>query len=260
MALKVPQLLEKSEIRVLSKAPIREAILQIQFKTGSDFDIVSLAKIKESLPAEFANFNELKSTKIEFKVDAKKFESTTGSTDTIEGYRAQDGSQCLTAIFRANDFTFSMLEPYSNWNDFRRQARELWDIFRNELPDIEFSRAALRYINEISIPYHNDVPFEFKDYLTTPLEIPEKLGETIEGFFSRVIIPFPDQRVKVVSINSFQEIVDNYVRIILDNDVYRENIDALTEDELWELLETLRVVKDTVFFANLTDKSLEIFS
>ncbi len=63
--------------------------------------------------------------------------------------------------------------------------------------------------------------------------IPAQLGDTTESLFSRVVIPFPEQNVKVIAIYSIGEVADNCAKVIFDNDVCGVGINDFKESDHW---------------------------
>ncbi len=258
MPYRFAELISPDEVQLLSTAPIREAILQIRFDAIEDVDLEKLSAIRESLPKDFSDFTKNRTAQLSFNLTVGDDKAESQAVHSLAGYSARTADGKFNAIFRSEDFTFSMLQPYSSWQDFRERALNIWKIYKSHLPPIEFSRVALRYINELSIPIENE-EFDFETYLVMPPKLPEKLGETIDSYFSRIVIPFPEHHTKVVAINSFDSIVDNCVKIILDNDAFRTEVSEFSDSDVWEFFDSLRLIKDTVFFRSLTNKAIELF-
>ncbi|MDO9319334.1 MAG: TIGR04255 family protein [Gammaproteobacteria bacterium] len=259
MAPETFNLLTEDNIPHLNDAPVSEAILQIRFDSEEDFEIERLSAAREILSSKFPNFKEKYSTQMSLRFDeaGDQMPTTTAEKD-LAGYMAYNDEGTLRVVFEANSFTFSMLPPYSNWLSFKKEAESIWDRCKALYPKVKFTRAALRYINEISIPLDENGLLEFDDYLTTPPKFPEQMGESIEGFFSRIVIVLESIKIKVIAIQSFSEVdPSGFVKVILDNDVYREEINDFTERDLWDLFDTLRDVKNIIFFSSLTEKAKE---
>jgi uncharacterized protein (TIGR04255 family) len=51
----------------------------------------------------------------------------------------------------------------------------------------------------------------------------------------------------------------DHVPVILDIDVYKTVILPPETEDAWNLLKELRVIKNEVFFASLTEKAVELF-
>ena len=257
-----PFLMPEEDISVLSRAPIREAILQIRFRPLDNFDIETVKEIEGLLPDHFDSFEEAREIQVGFKIDENLATPVEERIETVDGYRARSEEHGCTALFRRQDFLFSKMAPYTNWADFKQRAEGLWQMYKEFLPEVEFTRASLRYINELQFELPEEGAFEFADYLETTLELPEALGSHIDNFFNRIVVPFPEQKAFVVAIQSFDrpaDMSDTSIKIILDNDIFRTTLNDFSESDLWECFETLRLIKDTVFFGCLTDKSKEQF-
>lgn len=245
----------------LKKAPIREAILQIRFQTDEGFDASSIAKLEADLPDHLSVFSKKYAANIAFQLDLESENTPVlhPSSKELRGYVASNEEKTRIAVFEDNSFTFSMLPPYTDWSSFKTEAKQLWDIYTKHLPKISFRRAALRYINELPIPIGAE-GLDFDEYLTTGPKFPEEMGNTVGAFLGRIEIVLESIDVHVMAIQSCEELAkDGCIKVILDNDVYRESIGDFTESDLWTLFDKLRDVKNTMFFKSLTEKALRHF-
>ena len=164
---------------------------------------------------------------------------------------------------RGNGFTLSRLAPYKDWNDLRTEANLLWRQFRQRFASVPVSRIAVRYINEIKLP----LPIvDFDEYLTAAPKSPTGVPQAFSQFLTRVMIP--DEEKKCVSVISHvmeapPEETPNgsSVTLLLDIDVFREILPPIVDDDrLWDGIDELRLQKNRMFFAHLTDKALELFA
>jgi uncharacterized protein (TIGR04255 family) len=242
---------------LLPNAPITEALIDIRIKIRGDFDVARLQSLHNSISSQYPD--KKARHKWESKFELKPGETVaTASTETIDGYifASSDGKQIFQA--RIDGFTFNRLKPYEKWETFRDEALRLWQIYK-ELISPEIIRVALRYINKFDIPLLPISMKDFNDYLTAAPIIPEGLPQGVSSFFTRVVIHDPEIDAAAIITQAFEQIVDpKFLPIILDIDVFRQK-EVIGEEDAWQTLEKLRVLKNKIFFASITEKAKELF-
>jgi uncharacterized protein (TIGR04255 family) len=238
----------------LSRAPAREAVIDIRFERQVALDDIDRF-VDRVLP--------------QFELKHDLFEATIGfgpngdaetSNKAIVGRRLDNQQTHYVVQCHARGFTVSRLSPYGNWSEFRDQARRWWDDFVQSAGAQTINRIAVRYVNEIKIPRSMK---DFDEYLTCPPQVPEDLPQEVSGFLTRVIVPDVKNRcVSVVTQALEQSFIDETgtVTVLLDIDVFRQcSIPSSGEAEVWAGLDELRDQKNRVFFAHITEKSVEMF-
>jgi len=157
------------EYKVLRKAPITEALIDIRVKLRAEIDIKNVNSIHEPIKKEYPEKQEQRISQIQFELKVGE-ELVKPVSSKMIGYRyiSADKRQIFQA--RLDGFTFSRLHPYINWEELRNEAHRLWLLYKNiTQPDL-ITRVALRYINNLSIPLSIR---DFSDYLMAPTVVPE---------------------------------------------------------------------------------------
>jgi len=239
----------------LSKAPVREALIDIQFEQQVSNDVIN-------------TFNELASTRFEKSMPLwQTFFGISFTQDgpdhnplskTAIGVRLETKEPPHVLQCRTNGFTFSRLSPYKSWDDLRLAAKSEWDRFIDIAPNITINRIAVRYINELKIP----LPFkDFAEYLSCPPEVPEGLPQSVSSFLQRVVIPDPDNNCTSIitqSLNDAGVMPVESITVLLDIDVFRAvSIDLSDSELIWSELGELRNIKNRMFFGHITDEMVE---
>lgn len=244
--------------RHLSKAPVREALIDIQFQPNIALELVQ----------EFAN-QALKSYAKKTDVwQAYVNLSEAGGSPVAESKHAvlgsrldsADGSFVLQA--RVNGFTVSRLHPYGQWADLKGEAMKWWEEFTGLVGGVSITRIAVRYINSIDLPLPLN---DFSDYLTCAPTVPPSLPQGLSGFLYRVEFSDADASCTSIVTQAIEgpprekDGVYN-VPIILDIDVVRlasEYPDKM--NDLWDGLEELRSQKNRIFFEYITERTAEMY-
>lgn len=242
--------------RHLSRAPAREALIDIQFEPR-----VSLEAIERFITIaepEFQRKTDLWEAVI--GLTPGEDQPQTNTRHAIIGKRLDSDQRSYVLQCRASGFTLSRLSPYGEWKDLRSEALRWWEIFRSTVQQQVVTRIAVRYINEIKLP----LPMkDFEEYLTCPPRVPDSLPQGISGFLHRVIIP--DESNNCVSIvtqamEGQAPVNNSSITVLLDIDVFRiHRFQGKEVDEIWAALDVLRDKKNLLFFEHLTEKTVEMF-
>jgi uncharacterized protein (TIGR04255 family) len=246
-----------TEYTEFPNAPITEALLDIRVKLPPQVDLEQLATFQNDIKDDFPSRRErfMWESRFEIKEGDVQVSSPTGG---VEGYlfRSSDGKRVVQA--RLNGFTFNRLWPYENWQKLRDEAKPLWQRYiRIASPEI-ITRIALRYINRIEIP----LPIrDFKDYILTTVEIAPGIPQEMSGFFMRLVIPVPDMSAVAIVTQTFapKKINNDILPLIFDIDVVRETVFDVEAEEVWDTFDTLRDLKNDIFFKSITEKTKELF-
>lgn len=249
-----------SEIRHLTKSPIREAIIDIQVTPPVSLDALKAIAVRlKELKGKPYIQHELWLASIGVQVD----EDGQGSANTDRspvGYRYEFSSHPYVLQCQTRGFTFSHLFPYRNWEEMSGIAKELWEIYLDVAKPQTVSRIAVRYINSLPIP----LPItDFADYLHVPPIVPEGLSQSLASFLQRfVIVDNSTETVAVVTqVLEEQLTQSSEVTLLLDVDASKTYPFGLAPNTtaIWAVLEGLRNLKNRVFFKYLTEKTIRMF-
>lgn len=120
----------------------------------------------------------------------------------------------------------------------------------------KITRVAVRYVNQIDIPLSE---IEYKDYFKTTPEVSPALPQGLSGFFMQLHFPQPDfGGLLVLTETAVPPPTLGTNSVVLDLDVFKE-VDTLTDEEVWPLLEKLRERKNEFFEGCITDRTRFLF-
>ncbi len=244
--------------RHLTRAPLREALIDLQFEPRVSLDAID--RFVGAISGSFGRKADLWEAFFGLNTDVGG--AATHSTHTIAGRRLESLDAPYVLQCRLSGFTLSRLSPYGEWIDLRMEAKRLWERFLEHVGEVVIRRVAVRYINEIRLP----LPLgDFSEYLTCPPQVPGPLPQAVTGFLSRVIIP--DDSMNCVSVvtqafegSPVQDPTGMFLTIILDIDVFRMTALVRSQgEELWQALDVLRDQKNRMFFEHITEKAARIY-
>ena len=239
------------EVRHLTRAPIKEAIIDIQIEGAQ----VS----PDVLKTEYAGYHWVNDiSTMEFEVHTQGDSVSRRESHRTVGYRYESEDGKYVAQLRNEGFTFSRLTPYEDWATFAHEARTMWDSYRQLVPDLPIRRAAVRYINSLNVPFAENGAVVFSDYLRNAPQLPPDMGDEVHHFLLRLVMTPLEPKNTVAVINQTIERPDgDHLPVILDIDVYSVFPDYLPNDEqAWNMLEMFHHVKNDIFFSTMTPKAL----
>jgi uncharacterized protein (TIGR04255 family) len=239
--------------------PIQEALLDIQVTLPRDVKLESLKKFHEGIESSFPERQERVSLQQAFQI------SGAGETHAIQSFRSVDGylfvSKANAKIVQArrDGFTFNKLKPYSNWEAFNTEAKELWQRYVALTHPASVQRVALRYLNRIALP----LPLhDLRDYCLLFPDVPAALPQGMSEFFLRVALPVPDAPCASFVTLTFEPPTPAaaVLNLIFDNEAaYVFGLLAVNTEAIWSKLAVLRDLKNKVFDASFTEKAKELF-
>lgn len=246
-----------AEVSHLSNAPITEAIIQIRCNPPDDFDVLKFASCHPKFSDEYPEGEPLTEGSVRLEFQAGRPIKLDQFVDQSAGYRFISSDKLHIAFFRKGSFSFNRLAPYQRWEDFERQANTLWEHYRDCLESYQVNRISTRFINRIELP----LPIDFDEYLTAGPKVPEELPQGVVHFATRLHIPIASANALVLLSQTMGTPRDDmHVPIMLDIDVQREcEPSQLPDDEIWSILNTLRQLKNDVFFSSVTDKLVDLY-
>lgn len=246
-----------TEIRSLENAPITEAIIDIRVKSIEDFPEQIVANIKERLRGRYPKVDRRKLVQGKFKVGPGTQLSQTTEELGLHGFIFKSEDELKVAQFRNDGFTFSRLKPYTNWEEVSEEAHDLWGIYCDLVSPRRVTRIAVRYINRLKIPLPVS---DLSQYLKAPPSAPGDLSLILNNFITRVVLVDPKLGIAINLTQVLESIVDTeYLPIILDIDVYKKEQYKPADPSIWDVFETLREVKNQIFFSSLTEKAIRLF-
>jgi len=237
--------------RVYPNAPIVEAVIDIQVsqEVAKPLD---LSKCVDSVSSRFPQRDPIHL--IEMEMASNGF----GQTKTEIGQRLVNETGDRILQLQQRGFTYSHMPPYSHWDSFRTEALPLWRTFVENCQPHRVTRVAVRYINRLKLPSGK---IDLEDYLSIYPHLPKAMP-IFSGLLMQIQMRHEDVHPRcrsVITIASEQATDPSYQPLVLDLDVLVDADIATDSSEVWELLDKLRVKKNDLFEASLTDKMKETF-
>lgn len=234
-------------------APIVEAVLDIRVSS----DRPPTLSVLESIQREFNADYPKRSNRVQMTSEILAGDSVASSMSQRQiGFLFASDDDRQVFQVRLDGFSVSRLAPYDRWGTFVAEAKRLWAAYRQTVKPTAATRLALRYINRINLP----LPVrDFGDYLRTLPEISPDIPQGLAGYFMRLEIPQDEIGTMLVLTEALlpTSAADETVGVLLDSDVFRP-VNITDDLEIWSCFEELRLKKNEVFEACITDKTREL--
>jgi uncharacterized protein (TIGR04255 family) len=239
--------------RNYTKASITEALIDLRVEFSSEVVLSSLKELQHNIESDYPIVEEMIIAEGLFQAGS----SVTATTSQRPlGYRfsSSDSKRILQA--RLDGFTFSQLEPYSNWETLRDEARRLWTFYCSVTQTQTVQRVAVRYINRLDLPIDSSGSLDFKNYLRTVPEISPNLPQGLSDYFMQLQIPQDDLQASLVLNEAIiPPVKPDTVSVLLDIDLFSTVDFPAASEATWDLLEKFRDRKNEVFEASITDST-----
>lgn len=241
------------------RAPITEALIDLRVAYGPEVSLDRLKGFGDKISAKYPNSSPRDILQGQFNLISGA-EPQARSTRITTGYIFHSADRAQAVQARLDGFTFSRFTPYQDWEHLLGETRELWNVFVESLRPTVVLRVAVRYINQINLPYKGG-HLRFEDYLRTFPATGLEDDVDLEEFLLRLVMPQKDLAAKLILTETLLPPQGDNLGVILDIDLFREGISLdVRSAEIWDTLEQFRSRKNTYFEASITNAARELFN
>ncbi len=245
------------------KPPVWEALIDIRTDASPTDKLQHLDNLHQSLLREYPH----KKIRYQFAGGVQIEGDRVVQSPVVSGpfgyrFESEDGRRIVQV--RLDGFTYNRIKPDPNeewpgWEKIRDEAKPAWDLYKDTLNLGEVTRLAVRYINQIVVP---ESSIELYDYFAAPPRIPPDLPyQDMLDFSSSVTIKVPSYKALAhVKHYPAPRQYPGAIAVALDIDVFRSERLTLTAFSIWEFLDELRDLKNTIFEASLLPRTKELFN
>ena len=179
--------------------------------------------------------------------------------DAQLGIRLSNYDQTEIVVIWPTLFIFSQLAPYPGWEGYSSRLRRDWDIWKRSNGYRKIAHIGLRFINRIDVKFSSAI-MEETDYLNFHVTTPAILGP-FNTYGVQTVFPLTDLSCSL-TINSglASSPLIQHASFILDLEIARRVDVPQKDDDIFELIELMRLRKNDVFEACITDKARELFN
>lgn len=237
-----------------AKAPITEALIDVQVTPSADLSLDALRRFNEPLAAEYPHVRTQTEWAGQLRVEVAGTASTMTSRHGVRGFVFLDEEQRLVVQVRRDGFTFSRLEPYQSWDALRAAAKTAWARYVEVARPTAVRRVALRYINRLNLPGGE---LQLPDWFRLHPNAPPGLG-TMSDVLVRLALRHPDEPdiVALTTLGTAPSVIAGEAGFLLDIDVWLVR-EMQVNAAILDILEDLHEYKNDVFFGSLTEQTFQ---
>lgn len=239
------------------RPPITEAVIEIRFATPAESGEVG--KSAGALETAYARQVPVANYVVKFELSQNTVNEPTTRADKALGRQLSSNDQTERVLIWPQSLVVAQLAPYPGWHDFFGRFARDWKLWKKAMSCRQIQRVGLRFINRIDIPRPSAAVIEGTNYLGVFANLPAQLGP-VSAYGVQAQFP-PDENQFLLTLNSAtvpSPILEN-VAILLDLDLGRDIDPPQKDDDLYALLHQMRVKKNAVFEACITDRARELF-
>jgi uncharacterized protein (TIGR04255 family) len=239
--------------RYLARAPITEALLSFGVPAGEPLPRENEDALVAALKDSFYLKGSITQGTFEFTVADEPTASAKSAAKHV-GVRLHSHDEKYVLQATHSGMTLSRLEPYEDWERLKAMAHDLWGNYVDAFRPTEITQVAVRYINTIRIPVVP--PTRLETVFERPPQEPAGMSDVLTAFLSRVVIQDePAQATVVVTIAS-QPKVDDVAPVVIDIEALRRGNFRVSAPDVWEYIESLRILKNKAFFGSLMEEEV----
>lgn len=244
--------------RHLNHAPITEALIDIHVAPLTGLSFAALQHAFSSLDFGYYFKNPISQGTFGFRVTADGQRPETTAEATQIGLRLHSIDDKYVAQCRLTGFTLSRLLPYEAWPALVQETKRVWSIYRERLAPVRVTRVATRFINNLRLPLEHGESFQ--TYLQKFADVPDEAPQMLTSFFQRFqLVDIPSSASVNLTLALESAPPGGPAPMILDVDAFAFKELDPKDEELWNILEHLRKLKNQCFFGSLTERAMELY-
>jgi len=239
----------------LAKPPVVTAIFQLKFDNGS-VKVEDYLKYDHIIMRDFQKRSENIESSLSFgpatKIPLGKAQVSGVSNTRRIGYVYVTTDQKEKLSLSENDITFTTEKPYEGWNVFKEKVLKVLGILSPMMENVTVRRTSIRFINQFKFDEFSDPTAYFNTQVSSTVGA---MPFPIMRYGFRITYDIEEGIYSIVNQNA-EHLPEKYV-YIFDIDVLNRNNLLYDVASLGEAMEGLRNIKNTIFFGNVTEKTLE---
>ncbi len=239
----------------LAKAPVVTAIFQLKFDNDS-VKVDDYLKFDNVLKRDFPKRNESIESSLSIspatKIPLGKAQ-VSGVTNTRRtGYLYFTTDQKEKLILSESEITFSTELPYEGWDVFKGKVMKILCTLSTMMEGVAVRRTSIRFINQFKFDEFSD-PTEYFNSQISSTEGGMLFPLMKYGF--RLTYDIEEGVYSIVNQN-VEHLPDKFI-YIFDIDVLNRNNLLFELNTIVDTMESLREIKNKIFFGNVTEKTLQ---
>jgi len=245
--------------RPYKKPPITEAVIEVRF--GQPIELAQRSRFMADFALLYPHEQSIRSLEVAVHVPAAANEQPVEQTAQISpqvGHRRSSTDLTEILLLWPTNFVVSQLAPYPGWESFFARFTRDWTRWKRVAGYRTITRIGVRFINRIDIPISGGI-VEEAEYLTVFPKLPDTFGP-LTGYGVQVQMPVRDIECNlIINSSAVPSPLLQHGSLMLDIDIAKDTNVPQSDDEIYILLNRVRIKKNEIFEACVTDKARELF-
>ena len=237
--------------------PITEAVIGINF--SSPIKQADISSVNKKFHKHYPDHQAFSNFDVAFGLPIDQTNKTTTNIDKKEdGHRRSTADMTQLLLLWPSSFTLSQLAPYPGWDNFFERFVRDWSTWKRTVGFQTISRIGVRYINRIDIPVAGPI-IKHEEFLNVYPKVPDSL-DPILAYAVQVVSGLKDIDC-LLKINSAvvpSPILD-HASFVIDLDISKEINPPQSDNDVYDLLNKIRLKKNVVFEACISSRARELF-
>ena len=238
----------------LNKPPITEAL--IDFRTQISAPQEAFEAFAKELEPEFPTRQVRHGMRAELRIDHGRLIPPKAEKLGFQGVMVTSADETLKVQFGPEGFTLNNLGAYQGGERLVTLALALWSRFASRMSASVVTRVAFRYINRLDLPLRHGDPIN--RYLVSPPELPEGAPQNVSDFLSRIVAREPTSGA-IAIVTQRMNLQQSAPVVLIDVDVFKQGEFSPNQADLRLILDSLRLVKNSIFFSLLTEEAVALY-
>lgn len=237
--------------------PITEAVIAINFK--SPIKLTDINSVNKRFHTNYPQHLLLSNVTVGLHIDQAKQTATTNTNNKVDGHRHSTADMTQLLVLWPNSFTISQLAPYPGWEQFFDRFVRDWTILKRTIGFKSIDRIGVRYINRVDIPVTAPI-INHEDFLNVYPKLPDILNP-INAYALQAACELKDINC-LLTLNSADvpsPLLDR-VSFLLDLDISKVVDLPQSDNDIYNLLNKIRVKKNVIFESCISDQARNIFN
>lgn len=181
----------------------------------------------------------------------------TGTSDAkIGSYLYCSVDQKIKLEISEGTITYIDERPYQGWDNFKESTLRSLMLVAGILNKIEVIRTSIRFINRFTFDNFDNPQEYFKTLISSSKD--NQLPYPLRQYGFRLLMDIPNTDTYSIVNQNVENIRSNSYIYTFDIDVLDRQHLLFDKETLAENMETLRGIKNEIFFGNVTQKTLDL--
>lgn len=242
------------------RPPITEAVIAITFDEPTSAE--GLADVQTKFSQHYPNVQPIANlnVRVDIEVGPDMRQHARTAVDEQPGYRRTTADLTEIVVIIPPGFIVSQLAPYPNWEAFVERFTRDWKLWKRHMHHRQIKQIGVRYINRLDIPASGADFVPIEEYLNVSPRLPEMLGP-LAAFGAQARVDLPDIGCSLaLNSGAVPSPMLDTASFLIDLDITTNGTPPQSDDDILALLERIRIAKNAIFEACITDRARALFN